>query len=72
MRLRPKQRVWRILAAPGATYRIVAWGVEGTRDRSQLPRVLAVKNEESGEFIWKFMEYYGRTYVYIHIIVYNM
>ena len=51
MRLRPKQRVWRILAAPGATYGIVAWGVEGTRDRSQLPRVLTVKNEESGKFI---------------------
>ena len=56
MRLTPKRSIRRILAAPGATYRVVAWGVEGTRDRSQLPRVLTVKNKESGEFMPTCME----------------
>ena len=56
MRLTPKRSIRRILAAPGATYRVVAWGVEGTRDRSQLPRVLTVKNKESSKFMPTCME----------------
>ena len=51
VRLIPKRRAWRVPVAPGATYRIVAWGVKGTRDRSQLPRVLTVKTKESGKFM---------------------
>ena len=56
VRLPPKQRAWRIPVAPGATYSIIAWGVKGTRDRSQLLIVSTVKTKESGKFMPTCME----------------
>ena len=71
VRLPPKQRVWRVPVAPGATYRIVAWGVKGTRDRSQLPRVSTMKTKKSGEFICEFMDILWKNLgLYTYMIVY--
>ena len=68
VRLPPQQRVWRVFAAPGATYRIIAWGVKGTRDRSQLPKVLTMKTKESGKFMPTCME--ALVYLYLMHTVY--
>ena len=68
MKLTTNKRIWRVPVAPGATYRVVAWGVKGTRNRSQLPRVLTMKNEESSEFMPTYME--ALVYLYLMHILY--